>query len=82
MIDINKLPHVRTVTQGDDLRRHRSMTRKIFQLSYESRVEILTNQAKCNEGKFNVSSDHNCDEIVEYERHSFILDPYRLSTTI
>ena len=44
LIDIDKLSHVRTVTQSDDLHRHQTMTRKIFQLSCESRVRILTNK--------------------------------------
>ena len=44
LIDIDKLSHVRTVTQSDDLRRHRIMTREIFQLSCASRVGILTNK--------------------------------------
>ena len=42
LIDIDKLSHVRTVRQSDDLHRHQTMTRKIFQLSYENRVRILT----------------------------------------
>ena len=32
-------------TQSDDLRRHRTMTRKIFQLPCKSRVGILTNKS-------------------------------------
>ena len=45
LIDIDKLSHVRTVTQSDDLYRHQTMTRKVFQLPCESRVGVLTNKS-------------------------------------
>ena len=44
LIDIDRLSHVRTVTQSDDLHRHQTMTRKIFQLSCASRVGVLRNK--------------------------------------
>ena len=80
-IDIDKLSHVRTVTRSDDLHRHRTMTRKIFQLSCASRVGILTNKPSVMKANLMFHQIIIVMKLVEYKRHSFILVPYRLSTT-
>jgi len=82
-IDLEKLYHVRAVTQGDVLRVDPNMIPKIFQVLYDSEGQALLNNSTSTMSNSMIQSqdqDRHTGETIEYKGHSFVVVQYRMPT--
>jgi chromosome segregation ATPase len=82
-IDVDKLYHVRAVTQGDVLRVDPNMIPKIFQVLYDSEGQVLLNNSTTTMSNSIIQSqdqDRHTGETIEYKGHSFVVVTYRMPT--
>ncbi|CAF3587436.1 unnamed protein product [Rotaria sordida] len=82
-IDIDKLYHVRAVTQGDVLRVDPNMIPKIFQVLYDSEGQTLLNNSTTTMSNSMIhpqDQDRHSGETIEYKGHSFVVVAYRMPT--
>ncbi|CAF4771522.1 unnamed protein product, partial [Rotaria sp. Silwood1] len=82
-IDVDKLYHVRAVTQGDVLRVDPNMIPKIFQVLYDSEGQTMLNNSTTTMSNSMIHSqeqDRHSGETIEYKGHSFVVVAYRMPT--
>jgi len=82
-IDIDKLYHVRAVTQGDVLRVDPNMIPKIFQVLYDSEGQTMLNSSSTTMSNSMIhpqDQDRHSGETIEYKGHSFVVVAYRMPT--
>ncbi|CAF4083747.1 unnamed protein product [Rotaria sp. Silwood2] len=82
-IDVDKLYHVRAVTQGDVLRVDPNMIPKIFQVLYDSEGQIMLNNSTTTMSNSMIhpqDQDRHSGETIEYKGHSFVVVGYRMPT--
>ncbi|CAF1596153.1 unnamed protein product, partial [Adineta ricciae] len=82
-IDVDKLYHVRAVTQGDVLRVDPNMIPKIFQVLYDSEGQAALNNSTTTMSNSMIhpqEQDRHTGETIEYKGHSFVVVAYRMPT--